>query len=70
MVESREGTGISLKTAIIETVSVFARITPTSRAGIQVNPSPSFTRMAIIAEDNTDPGPAKRAIGLNASSDD
>ncbi len=42
MVESRDGTGISLKTAIMETVSVFARITPTNNAGIQSQSQPKF----------------------------
>ena len=65
MVESLEGTRISLKTAIMETVSVFARITAISSAAIQVSPSPNFNRTAITAEENTDPGPASRAIGLN-----
>ena len=65
MVESLEGTGISLKMAIIETVSVFARTTPKSRAGIQLSPRLNFNRIAIIPEASTLPGPAKRAIGLN-----
>ena len=40
-------------------------MTPMRDAGIQASPSPYFNRTAIIAEENTAPGPARRATGLN-----
>jgi hypothetical protein len=49
----------------VETVSVFARITPANKAGIQLSPKPNFKTMAIIMlETRLAPGPAKRAMGL------
>jgi hypothetical protein len=47
MVESREGTETSLKTAITETVSVFAKITPANKAGIHANPRLSFNKTTV-----------------------
>ncbi len=64
IVESREGTRNSLKTAIMETVSVLAKITPTNSALIQSSPRLSFTKTAMIPEESKEPGIASRAIGL------
>ena len=61
---NRDGTETSLNTAITDTVSVIAKVTPSSSAGTQFSPSPNFSATAVTPDAITTPGPASRAIGL------
>jgi hypothetical protein len=64
IVERRDGTGTSLKTAITQTLSVTAKITLASNAGIQNKPKPNFQSIAVIPEEISTPGPASSKIGF------